>query len=70
MINIKFLEIQNKPIKNLWRKEILSNMVRNNKNYEQKVWKINEMNNQFLEKIEQNVKIFIKLSESKRSSKF
>lgn len=45
-------------------------MVRNNKNYEQKVWKMNEINNQFLEKIEQNVKIFIKLSESKRSSNF
>lgn len=50
MINIKFLWIQNKLIKNLWRKEILSNMVRNNKNYEQKEWKMNEINNQFLEK--------------------
>lgn len=44
-------------------------MVRNNKNYEQKVWKMNEISNQFLE-IEQNVKIFIKLSESKRSFTF
>lgn len=25
-------------------------MVRNNKNYEQKVWKMNEISNQFLEK--------------------
>lgn len=25
-------------------------MVRNNKNYEQKVWEMNEINNQFLEK--------------------